>query len=88
MPSAFLLAYRPFLDPLPTAAHDYWLWLIIPLCFFISAAYKAVRLPTEQLASGVYLRRVLVMTVQTLAVMLALAISAYLFVEFVVPLYG
>lgn len=84
----FPLAYRPFLDPLPVWAHDYWLWLIVPLCLLIACAYKAVRLPEEDLAPRVYVRKVAAMTAQTLAVMAALAVGAYLFIEFVVPLYG
>ncbi len=84
----FSLAYRPFLDPLPVWAHDYWLWLIVPLCLLIACAYKAVRLPEEDLTPRIYARKVAAMTAQTLAVMAALAIGAYLLIEFVVPLYG
>ena len=36
-----LLAYRPFLDPLPI--WDYWLLLILPLCAAVSIVYKAMK---------------------------------------------
>lgn len=89
MPDApVLLAYRPFLDPLPVGVHDYWLWLIVPLCALIACAYKAIRLPEADLAPPVFARKAAAMTAQTLAVMAALALGAYLFIEFVVPLYG
>lgn len=37
-----LLAYRPFVTPLPV--WDYWYLLIIPLSLGISIVYKAIRL--------------------------------------------
>lgn len=38
----FLLAqYRLFIDPLPI--HQYWAWLLLPLCFLFSVVYKAVK---------------------------------------------
>jgi len=36
-----LLAYRPFLEPLPV--DDYWFWLLIPLVVVICLIYKAVK---------------------------------------------
>ncbi len=36
-----LLAYRPFLEPLPV--DDYWLWLLIPLVVVICLIYKTVK---------------------------------------------
>ena len=36
-----LLAYRPFLDPLPV--WDYWYVLILPLCVAVSVVYKAMK---------------------------------------------
>lgn len=87
MPSPLLL-YRPFLDPLPLWAHEWWLVFIVPLALLISAAYKAVRLPEDELRLPVYARKVGLMTFQVLAVMFGLALGMYLFVEYVVPLYG
>ena len=37
----FLLAYRPFLDPLPV--WDYWPLLIIPLCAAVAVVYKSMK---------------------------------------------
>lgn len=36
-----LLAYRPFLDPLPL--DDYWLVLMLPLVLAIAVVYKAIK---------------------------------------------
>ncbi len=37
----FLLAYRPFLDPLPV--WDYWYVLILPLCIAVAVVYKSMK---------------------------------------------
>jgi len=37
-----LLAYRPFLDPLPL--HDWWLALLLPLTLAIAVVYKTLKL--------------------------------------------
>lgn len=39
-----LLAYRPFLDPLPV--WDYWYLLLLPLTVGVSVVYKSVRCAT------------------------------------------
>jgi hypothetical protein len=36
-----LLAYRPFLDPMPI--YNWWYALLIPLCLLFSIVYKAVK---------------------------------------------
>jgi hypothetical protein len=36
-----LLAYRPFLDPLPV--WDYWFLLILPLCAAVTIVYKSIK---------------------------------------------
>jgi len=41
-----LLAYRPFIDPVETLAHnssEYWLWLLIPLVIAISVVYRGTK---------------------------------------------
>ncbi|GEM_PF-687106 len=38
-----LMAYRPFLDPLPLQRA--WYLLLFPLCLGIAVTYKAVRVP-------------------------------------------
>jgi hypothetical protein len=39
-----LLAYRPFLDPLPV--WDYWYLLILPLCIAVAVVYKSMKCRT------------------------------------------
>lgn len=49
-----LLAYIPFVTPLPV--WDYWAWLLIPLCAAVSVVYKTIKcryvrqIPKESLA--------------------------------------
>lgn len=38
----WILAWRPFLEPLPWDA--YWLWLLPPLVLGIALVYKAIKL--------------------------------------------
>jgi hypothetical protein len=40
-PDSVLLAYVPFMQPLP--AWDYWYLLAIPLCAAVSIVYKSIR---------------------------------------------
>ncbi|MGD9693163.1 MAG: hypothetical protein AB7G17_10270 [Phycisphaerales bacterium] len=81
-----LLAYRPFLDPLPV--HELWWTLLLPLAFFISFSYKAVRLPDHDLAPARFLRHVAVMTAQIVLAMVALGAGIYLFTEVLLPIYS
>ncbi|MEM9881897.1 MAG: hypothetical protein AAF800_03130 [Planctomycetota bacterium] len=39
-----LLAYRPFLDPLPIGNSPLWYWLLVPLVVLVSVAYKTIKL--------------------------------------------
>lgn len=75
-----LLAYTPFLDPLDL--HDAWWLTLAPLALGISIAYKATRM--RDLAG--YWRAVLVMTIQVLLGMVALAAGAFVLIEVIV--YG
>ena len=79
--SALLLAWRPFLDPMPMGHAASYL-LLIPMALFVSMAYRAVRLPTMER----YLRLVLVMTAQIILAIAGLGVGLYLFVEAVLPL--
>jgi hypothetical protein len=38
-----ILAYRPFLDPLPVWDNSRWPWLLLPLCLAVSLVYKSIR---------------------------------------------
>ncbi|MFT3687037.1 MAG: hypothetical protein QM783_19300 [Phycisphaerales bacterium] len=67
--------WRPFLDPIN--AHSFWYLLLIPISFFIAVAYKAVRVKT---LTG-YWTAVVVMTVQIVLGMIALAVVFYLLVQ-------
>ncbi len=39
-----VLAYRPFLEPLPI--EPAWLWLCVPLVLGVAVVYKTIKLPT------------------------------------------
>jgi hypothetical protein len=67
--------WRPFVDPIN--AHSFWYLLLIPISFFIAVAYKAVRVKT---LVG-YWPAVVVMTVQIILGMIALAVAFYLLVQ-------
>ena len=71
----FLLAWTPFIDPID--GHRHWYLFLIPLVFFISMVWKAVRLPTLES----YWRQVLLMTLQGVAGMIALALASFLLVQ-------
>jgi hypothetical protein len=36
-----ILSNTPFLEPMKV--WDYWIWLLLPLCFGVSLVYKSVR---------------------------------------------
>lgn len=69
-----LLAWRPFLDPLPI--HSVWFLFLIPLSFGIAVVYKAARMRTLER----YWPSVIIMTIQIVVGMIALAAASYLFV--------
>lgn len=75
-----LLAFRPFLDPLPL--DNVWFLLVVPLSLGVAIVYKAVR-ATDQRA---FYRGVVIMTAQTVAAMIALGLGFFLLVEYVLPL--
>lgn len=78
MNSAFLLAWRPFLDPIDVHG---WTWaLLLPLALLVAWVYKAVRV--RHLRQ--WPREMAVMAVQVVIVMLVLAAGFYLLVEVVV----
>jgi hypothetical protein len=79
MTGVFVLAWRPFLDPLNL--HSYWYLLLIPLAFGISVAYKAVRVHNMSR----YWRQVLMMTVQIVGAIVGLGALSYFLLMVVVP---
>lgn len=75
-----LLAYRPFLDPLPIDA--YWYLLLIPMSLGIALAYKSVRVREMK----DYPRQVLVLMIQIVVSMAALGVGTYLVIQHVIPI--
>ena len=76
--------YRPFIDPLDVSfagVQTFWYLLIIPLCFLISMAWKAVRVPDL----STYWKQVIVMTLQSLIAMFGLWVLVTVTVLFVMP---
>lgn len=80
-----LLAWTPFLDPLPPTAHEWWWVLLLPLAFGIAWSYKAVRLATVEPIVRHFVPRVLVMTAQIVLGVVGIGLAMYLFVEIVAP---
>ena len=77
-----LLAWRPFLDPIDV--HNQWYLTLIPLALLIAMTYKAVRL---NVIGAQYVKHVVVMTVQIIGAMAALAVASYVLVLVVLPLF-
>jgi len=69
------LAARLFIDPLDL--HTWWWILLVPMAWFLSMAYKAVRVPN---LDG-YWRQVTSMAVQVVLAMVALSVVAFLIIE-------
>jgi hypothetical protein len=78
-----LAAYRPLIDPLDLVVdlQSFWYLLIIPLCFLISMAWKAVRVPDL----STYWKQVVVMTGQSLLAMLGLWILTTVTILYIMP---
>ena len=72
-----MLAYTPFLDPLDL--HALWWLTMAPLALGISIVYKAIRVGDLRH----YWRGVLVMTLQVLLGMVALAAGTFVVVELI-----
>jgi hypothetical protein len=76
-----LLAWMPFVQPMPGVIHWWWL-LIVPMVTGVSVAWKAIRMPSLER----YWREVGFMTVQVLLGMVALAAGLMVLVRVVLPL--
>lgn len=81
MSAMMMLAYIPLLHPIH-AFHTWWYLLLLPLSFGISMIYKAMRVHDLR----VYWREVIVMTIQIVLAMIALAIALVVLVQVIVPL--
>ena len=79
-----LLAYAPFLDPLPGVTH-YWLVLVVPLAFGVAMSWKAVRGPSLAPDLRRYWRAVITMTVQVLLAVAGIAAGLFILVQLLLP---
>lgn len=78
--AASMLAWTPFLQPAPGV--DRWWWLlIVPLALGMSIAYKAIRV--EHLRD--LPRAAIVMAIQVICGLAALAIALFILVVLVLP---
>ena len=75
-----VLAYIPFINPL-NVFHVWWYLLLAPMALGIAVVYKALKLASlEQ-----YWRQVVMMTVQILLGMIALAVGLAILVQLIIP---
>jgi hypothetical protein len=74
-----MLAYTPFLDPLNI--ESWWYFTLIPLAFFVSVAYKAIRVHTFEH----YWRNVLIMTAQIVLSIAGLAVLMFVLITQLMP---
>ncbi|MEL7472756.1 MAG: hypothetical protein AAGK04_05500 [Planctomycetota bacterium] len=74
-----LLAWRPFLDPMDV--QSIWFVLLIPTAFFLSMAYRGVRLHKLDR----YWLAVLAMTIQIIAAIVGLGAAFYALIEWFLP---
>ena len=75
-----VLAYIPFIEPLP-AAHRYWWLLIVPLAIGVAMSWKSVRLKTLEH----YWRDVISMSVQIVLGVAGIAFGLFILIQFVLP---
>ncbi|MFO0827540.1 MAG: hypothetical protein U0572_05260 [Phycisphaerales bacterium] len=75
-----LIAYIPFIEPMP-AAHRWWWLLIVPLALGISMSWKAVRATTMD---G-YWRQVGVMSGQIVLGVMGIALGLFVLIQLVLP---
>jgi hypothetical protein len=76
-----MLSYIPFVYPI-NAFHAWWYLLLIPLSFGIAVIYKALRV--HDLNS--FWREVIIMAIQIVLAMIALAIGLVILVQVIVPM--
>ena len=75
-----MLAWIPFIQPL-NIFHQWWYLLLVPLSLGISIIYKGVRMKSLH---GFW-RETLIMTVQIVLAMVALAVLVTLLVQVIIP---
>jgi hypothetical protein len=79
-----LLSIRPFIDPIDPVfdVHTYWWVMLVPVCFFISMTWKALRVSDL----STYWRQVIIMTGQGILGIVGLALGLQIVVRWVLPL--
>lgn len=80
MSAATLLAWIPFLEPLP-AAHRWWWLLIVPLAFGIAMSWKAVRVASLDQ----FWRDVAMMTGQIILAVAGIAVGLFVLIQIALP---
>lgn len=76
-----MLAWIPFLQPM-NAVQSVWYFLLIPMAFGIAVIYRSLR----EESYLTFWRSVVIMTVQIVVGIAAIAIALGAFVQFVIPL--
>lgn len=84
MNAAAVVAYVPFLDPLPGVTHFWWV-LVVPLAFGVAMSWKAVRGPSLAQGLAVYWKSVTVMTVQVVLAVVGIAVGLFIIVQQLLP---
>ena len=75
---ALLLAYRPFIDPLPIGNSPAWSLLFVPLVILVALAYKTIKLRDLRKLP----RQTTVLCVQIFAFMGAAAVALWVLTLF------
>jgi hypothetical protein len=78
--AGFMLAWRPFIDPID--AHAWWFLLLLPIAFLVSLTWKAIRIDNIKRLP----RPLGVMTVQVILAMLGLGLAAFVGLVVVLPI--
>tara|TARA_B100001059_G_C17707545_1_gene513625 strand:- start:397 stop:648 length:252 start_codon:yes stop_codon:yes gene_type:complete len=76
-----MLAWTPFVEPLPTIG-SWWPLLLLPLSLGLSLVFRAIR--TKDLSN--YARDVVIMTVQIVLAMVGLGLVFAIIVQWLMPL--
>ncbi|HXE55265.1 MAG TPA: hypothetical protein VN541_19735 [Tepidisphaeraceae bacterium] len=72
-----LLAWTPFLDPIPIWSNAVWPWLLLPLAVAVSVVYKSIKCRTMRQVPG----EASVITITIVLGMVAAAVVLAVFVR-------
>ena len=76
-----MLAWMPFVDPLPGVQAN-WIWFVVPLVLGISMMYKAIRV--GELSR--WPREVAIMSGQVLLAFIGFAVGLFILVQLLLPM--